>query len=602
MPQVVMLLTLASLPLSTGCVSAPEIPVTRTPLSGNDNMTSSTGITKAVAVTLPTTTGHHSRQGGAGQVSNRQGASHVRPGKDVALPCRLLPWSGYRAETSRTYYALSNSSVWVHQADSGGWTELRSTLVSSFVDGWKVRCELPTDQVIAVANASSVLVYHRASAKWWNLSGTEAESRPEDAKLVWCYKGAVHVYSAIKRHLLRHDTRSLKVIVSTTNSLPLNYSISPETRLYYWFLSNGSQLYALIERPRNASSVCNCSLLMQSSTEQSELSWSIVDQWSHTTQTTKPSPSDEALTWSDGTQSLWLWPGTMRDHIHINTTTPRPQQGSELWQFELESRIWRKRSLDAHDNSNNNIHHNYISNLKGSNTYENNQYSASMLHRRVNSSQKPNTGESGAPLMGWTDGSRTCGLFNLGECREPFSLVRPVCLQVAGLTNPVRRPGNNKGVAKGPKTRPSKRPPRVQLLSTMRPPPTHPSNVTPPRTITDHTTPFSTSSSAGSVALWSDEAAAVDTENSVIAVTTEDLADEEVDGDELDLELGSPWHDSESGVFDSVVFCATSAVALCLVSALWCVRHCAPFPKEALLPLRDPPSVRYTAIPDHTLA
>lgn len=56
------------------------------------------------------------------------------------------------------------------------------------------------------------------------------------------------------------------------------------------------------------------------------------------------------------------------------------------------------------------------------------------------------------------------------------------------------------------------------------------------------------------------------------------------------------------GVFDSVVFCATSAVALCLVSALWCVRHCAPFPKEALLPLRDPPSVRYTAIPDHTLA
>lgn len=82
----------------------------------------------------------------------------------------------------------------------------------------------------------------------------------------------------------------------------------------------------------------------------------------------------------------------MRDHIHIDTTTPRPQQGSELWQFELESRIWRKRSLDAHDNNNNNIHHNYISNLKGSNTYENNQYSASMLHRRVNISQKPNTG------------------------------------------------------------------------------------------------------------------------------------------------------------------------------------------------------------------
>lgn len=57
-----------------------------------------------------------------------------------------------------------------------------------------------------------------------------------------------------------------------------------------------------------------------------------------------------------------------------------------------------------------------------------------------------------------------------------------------------------------------------------------------------------------------------------------------------------------AGVFDSIVFCATSAVALCLVSALWFVRHCAPFPKEALLPLRDPPSVRYTAIPDHTLA
>ncbi|OQR73068.1 hypothetical protein BIW11_09977 [Tropilaelaps mercedesae] len=119
-------------------------------------------VSETFAATSPTASSRQEQQGG--QASSGQGGVHVRSGKDVALPCRLLPWSGYRGETSRVYYALSNNSIWVHQPDSGGWTELRSTLVSSFADGWKVRCELPAEQVIAVANASLVLVYHRSSA------------------------------------------------------------------------------------------------------------------------------------------------------------------------------------------------------------------------------------------------------------------------------------------------------------------------------------------------------------------------------------------------------------------------------------------------------
>lgn len=42
----------------------------------------------------------------------------------IALPCRLMASSGYRvnvssAQDQQTYYALSKSSIWVHQAISG---------------------------------------------------------------------------------------------------------------------------------------------------------------------------------------------------------------------------------------------------------------------------------------------------------------------------------------------------------------------------------------------------------------------------------------------------------------------------------------------------
>ncbi|GIY57357.1 uncharacterized protein CDAR_49851 [Caerostris darwini] len=57
-----------------------------------------------------------------------------------------------------------------------------------------------------------------------------------------------------------------------------------------------------------------------------------------------------------------------------------------------------------------------------------------------------------------------------------------------------------------------------------------------------------------------------------------------------------PWHEHNS-VFGSVIFFGTSITIFGLFGLFWCTRKCVHFPKEALL-LRDPPSVRYTAIPD----
>lgn len=59
----------------------------------------------------------------------------------------------------------------------------------------------------------------------------------------------------------------------------------------------------------------------------------------------------------------------------------------------------------------------------------------------------------------------------------------------------------------------------------------------------------------------------------------------------------SKWHQHNSGIFGSIIFFGTSITIFAIVGIVWCVRHCVHFPKEALL-LRDPPSVRYTAIPD----
>ncbi|XP_029848263.4 uncharacterized protein LOC8043350 [Ixodes scapularis] len=57
------------------------------------------------------------------------------------------------------------------------------------------------------------------------------------------------------------------------------------------------------------------------------------------------------------------------------------------------------------------------------------------------------------------------------------------------------------------------------------------------------------------------------------------------------------WHQRNSGIFGSIIFFGTSITIFTIVGVVWCIRHCVHFPKEALL-LRDPPSVRYTAIPD----
>ncbi|KAH9380676.1 hypothetical protein HPB48_014598 [Haemaphysalis longicornis] len=59
----------------------------------------------------------------------------------------------------------------------------------------------------------------------------------------------------------------------------------------------------------------------------------------------------------------------------------------------------------------------------------------------------------------------------------------------------------------------------------------------------------------------------------------------------------SKWHQHNSGIFGSIIFFGTSITIFAIVGIVWCIRHCVHFPKEALL-LRDPPSVRYTAIPD----
>ncbi|KAL1439473.1 hypothetical protein MTO96_010163 [Rhipicephalus appendiculatus] len=59
----------------------------------------------------------------------------------------------------------------------------------------------------------------------------------------------------------------------------------------------------------------------------------------------------------------------------------------------------------------------------------------------------------------------------------------------------------------------------------------------------------------------------------------------------------SKWHQRNSGIFGSIIFFGTSITIFTIVGVVWCIRHCVHFPKEALL-LRDPPSVRYTAIPD----
>ncbi|XP_035232189.1 uncharacterized protein LOC118203975 [Stegodyphus dumicola] len=109
--------------------------------------------------------------------------------------------------------------------------------------------------------------------------------------------------------------------------------------------------------------------------------------------------------------------------------------------------------------------------------------------------------------------------------------------------------------------------------------------ISPPST-TKETSPSSVNSRHEIISLISKHA----------AKTTRRSSERSNDAISITPARNSVWHQHTS-VFGSVIFFGTSLTIFGLVGFFWCVRKCVHFPKEALL-LRDPPSVRYTAIPD----
>ncbi|XP_028966422.1 uncharacterized protein LOC114828030 [Galendromus occidentalis] len=479
----------------------------------------------------------------------------------IALPCRLMSSSGFRVNASSSQlqpaqYALSNSSIWVHHPVSGDWTELRSTLIPVFDPSWSVKCVLDDDETngretVVIANRTAALAYHRASAKWIDLS--TPETIRDEAKVVWCQQGVIHVYSTNSGQLLTSDPLGDQMNTSHVPSLPPTFTTGDHTKMIYWYLSASKHIYVMLERPVNGSTTCNCSVVARASTYSEFGSWTLLDKWEYSDIEggSHPSPhSGEApVTWTDGSNMLWMW--------RPRTAPKVSADGHLLWSYNILGRSWQRRKVQSFGGE----------------------------------------GAPRLPLLGWATSSQSCIIFAPATCREPFTLTKPVCIEVSPATNRSALRKNatqSKSAKNSSKNRVTRKPgSKVVLFSTVK-----------PRQSLDAapTIPITTSASTSTIATVNTSSNPSEDVTTPISVTTEDIADEEMDGDELDLELGSPWHDSESGIFDSVIFCATSAVALCLVSAIWCVRHCAPFPKEALLPLRDPPSVRYTAIPDHTIA
>ncbi|CAN7995524.1 unnamed protein product [Ixodes hexagonus] len=220
---------------------------------------------------------------------------------------------------------------------------------------------------------------------------------------------------------------------------------------------------------------------------------------------------------------------------------------SQLWAFNVTSGVWTKNKVD---------------------------------HRNT----------PGHPILAWTElNSIPCLLFSRLNCSSNYSSAAAYCVKPTTAskaeTSSTSRPPITLVPLKTKTPTVATKVPQINTTSkTTTPASVITATVTPPtRMTTSQTTSTGTPPTTFNPAL-----------PTASSISKDEINDSAFPG----MDSGqAKWHQRNSGIFGSIIFFGTSITIFTIVGVVWCVRHCVHFPKEALL-LRDPPSVRYTAIPD----
>ncbi|XP_077493049.1 uncharacterized protein LOC144104111 [Amblyomma americanum] len=459
--------------------------------------------------------------------------------------CRLLPFSGYRSKDG-TLYALGTTKIWSRppspsKGDKGG-----GGGGSKNDDGVAVWRDSVLPQKLSGDAWRIVCASDRHVALYDGLHALLHAHRSSAWRNIPLGQAgnATPVPAAIwctpdEVEMLNLKTGALTRFlgdgrINVTESSRLPVLPAKKSHTHTWYHQN--QVYVISDRHHNGSALLNnTTVLWKVSGYSGFRNWKVASQW---TQGAAGYPASLAKSYSwTGGDDLWLW-------RELGTEC-------ELWRFNVPTQTWIEVK---------NVH------VSG----------------------------HGQPLLAWSRKSDNlpCLLFADFACNlTPYTY----CLtheEVTGHTT------------QSPPAATKKTTSRIisQVTATE-----SGNSTTTPRDVTSVgaiTTPNATSSTTPDVLTTPTETTIVSTSSTSSSTSPATAAtisvNKAIGGDSTYSVVDSDqskWHQRNSGIFGSIIFFGTSITIFTIVGVVWCIRHCVHFPKEALL-LRDPPSVRYTAIPD----
>ncbi|XP_075727455.1 uncharacterized protein LOC142768879 isoform X1 [Rhipicephalus microplus] len=453
--------------------------------------------------------------------------------------CRLLPFSGHRSQDG-SYFALSATKIWTLSPPSPV-SNRRGTGKKDAV--WR---DSPLPQKLSgdawrvvCANDRHVLLHDGARAFLHTHAVSAWRNVTQEQRRSGFPVPAAIWCTPDEIQFLNLKTGSLIRFmvddqINVTDSTRLPVLPARKSHTHTWY--HNDQVYVITDKYHNGSALQNTTtVLWKASGLSAEKNWKVVSQWDQG-DPEYPESLAKSYSWTGG-ENLWLWRELGKE--------------CELWKFNVTSETWsvlRK----AHD---------------------------SAVH--------------GRPILAWSQegddvpclmfADDACDFKPYTDCITQDKLAR----REATTTSTASPVYTTTGASSSASAQVTTSTGRTESAT----PPNETSTTIMTRDVT--TTTFSkattvTSTSYTTLAPMTTTAAASPTAK---AIAGGDTTSTVVDSDQ------SKWHQRNSGIFGSIIFFGTSITIFTIVGVVWCIRHCVHFPKEALL-LRDPPSVRYTAIPD----
>ncbi|XP_076314347.1 uncharacterized protein LOC143226802 isoform X2 [Tachypleus tridentatus] len=443
--------------------------------------------------------------------------------------------SGWTDGNTR-FYGISDRNLWLYDSTMGVWN--RTSLpnkTSEESSSWAVRCE-HEQHYLFVDNYEEAFVLHTNSSQWHHVPDANISS----SHLTWCLDGHFFAMDLHSGSVYRLNFKKARWEIDQEISNFYYNETKPNVIGLSWSENHAQVLYLWL---KDLSS--DAQGLWAANYSTSNISFIQIGEWQYENITVH---LGSLVTWISN-RVLWVWGRGQEEE-------------EEIWKLDPASLQWEQVPI-KHDN------------------YQDNRCPS--LNKTVTA---------------WTENGKLCVLSTQAECRNNLFDGEIWCLHTSGLeTTNFPTPTSQGSVALPTQVTSTdeyfsfnnshSRGTQVvtPLLSTV--PLSNPSP-------TNTTAPSTPDLSKESYVSWHPGLQRTRNVSNIEVLYREEKLKPKMD---VSTATRSSWHQKHSTVFGSVVFFGTSLTIFGVVGIIWCVRRCVHFPKDALL-LRDPPSVRYTAIPD----